>query len=192
MNADPFEEFAAWFGAARTRETAEVDAVALASADANGRPSVRMVLMRAFDERGFVFYTNLGSRKCHDFTENPYAAMCFHWKSVARQVRIDGFVERVSLAEADAYFASRPRESQLGAWASKQSQRLESRTVLEQSVADYTRQFAGKPIPRPGFWSGYRLIPDYFEFWDERPARLHDRVCYYRDDGNWRVERVYP
>lgn len=192
MTADPFDEFAAWFGAARARETIEVDAVALASADANGRPSVRMVLMRAFDQRGFVFYTNLGSRKCHDFTENPYAAMCFHWKSVASQVRVEGFVERVSLAEADAYFASRPRESQLGAWASKQSQRLESRAVLEQSVADYTRQFAGKPIPRPGFWSGFRLVPDHFEFWDERPARLHDRVCYYRDDANWRVERVYP
>ncbi len=192
MSADPFAEFAAWFSAARTRETAEADAVAVASADADGRPSVRMVLMRAFDERGFVFYTNLGSRKCHDFTENPYAAMCFHWKSVARQVRIEGTVERVTLAEADAYFASRPRESQIGAWASKQSQVLESRAVLEQRVAEYTRQFDGKTIPRPGFWSGFRLVPAHFEFWDERPARLHERICYYRDGANWRCERVYP
>lgn len=192
MTADPFDEFAAWFSDARSRETVEVDAVAVASADADGRPSVRMVLMRAFDERGFVFYTNLGSRKCHDFTENPRAAMCFHWKSVARQVRIEGSVERVFLAEADAYFASRPRESQIGAWASKQSQVLESRAMLEQRVEEFTRQFAGKTIPRPGFWSGFRLVPEHFEFWDERPARLHDRFCYYRDGVNWRSERVYP
>lgn len=192
MVADPFDEFATWFAAARARETGEVDAVALGSANATGRPSVRMVLMRSFDTRGFVFYTNLGSRKCHDFTANPYAALCFHWKSVARQVRIEGRVERVSLAEADAYFASRPRESQLGAWASKQSQRLESRAVLERSVADYTQQFADKPIPRPGFWSGFRLVPDHFEFWDERAARLHDRICYYRDGADWRIERLYP
>ncbi|MGR9089151.1 MAG: pyridoxamine 5'-phosphate oxidase [Gammaproteobacteria bacterium] len=192
MTADPFGEFSAWFTEARKRETLEVDAVALASADADGRPSLRMVLMRAFDERGFVFYTNLGSRKCHDFTENPYAAMCFHWKSVARQVRIEGTVERVSADEADAYFASRPRESQIGAWASKQSQVLESRAVLEQRVMDFAGQFADKAIPRPEFWSGFRLVPQHFEFWDERPARLHDRFCYYRDGASWRIERVYP
>lgn len=192
MTADPFHEFDTWFNEARTREALEPDAVAVASADADGRPSVRMVLMRAYDDRGFVFYTNLDSRKCHDFTENPHAAMCFHWKSVARQVRIEGTVEPVSAAEADVYFASRPRESQIGAWASKQSQVLESRAVLERRVADYTREFAGNPIPRPGFWSGFRLVPQHFEFWDERPARLHDRLCYYREGAGWRIARLYP
>lgn len=192
MNTDPFEEFTVWFDEARATETAERDAVAVASADADGRPSVRIVLMRAYDERGFVFYTNLGSRKCHDFTENPYAAMCFHWKSTARQVRIDGTVELVSDEEADSYFDSRPRESQIGAWASRQSELLASRDELERRVAGYTEKFGDGPIPRPAFWSGYRLVPTHFEFWDERPARLHDRACYVRDGDRWRTHRIYP
>jgi len=192
VNTDPFEEFTVWFDEARATETAERDAVAVASADADGRPSVRIVLMRAYDERGFVFYTNLGSRKCHDFTENPYAAMCFHWKSTARQVRIDGTVELVSDEEADSYFDSRPRESQIGAWASRQSELLASRDELERRVAGYTEKFGDGPIPRPAFWSGYRLVPTHFEFWDERPARLHDRACYVRDGDRWRTHRIYP
>jgi pyridoxamine 5'-phosphate oxidase len=148
--------------------------------------------MRAYDARGFVFYTNLGSRKVSDFLHNPYCAMCFHWKSTDRQIRIEGRVEQVTDAEADAYFASRPRESQVGAWASKQSQVLDSRATLEQRVARYTELFADKAVPRPEFWSGYRLVPDSFEFWDKRPFRLHDRTHYDRADTGWQVRKLYP
>jgi len=192
VTGDPFAAFTEWFDQARLREPGEPDAVALASADANGRPTARMVLMRAYDARGFVFYTNLGSRKVSDFAHNPYCSMCFHWKTTDRQVRIEGRVEQVTDAEADAYFASRPRESQIGAWASKQSKPLDARAVLEERVVRYTERFADGPVPRPEFWSGYRLIPDSFEFWDKRPYRLHDRTHYTRTDTGWQVQKLYP
>jgi pyridoxamine 5'-phosphate oxidase len=192
VTADPFELFAHWFAQAREHEPADADAVAVATVDARGRPSLRMVLMRAYDERGFVFYTNQVSRKVQDLNANSYCALCFHWKSTERQIRIEGSAEQVSDAEADAYFATRPRESQIGAWASKQSQILESRAVLEQRVVRYTRQFADTVIPRPEFWTGYRLVPEKFEFWDKRPFRLHDRMSYSRTGDNWHMQRLYP
>ena len=192
MASDPFEEFQVWFEQARHREPSDHDAASVASVSATGRPSNRMVLMRTYDARGFVFYTNFDSRKAQDFATNPVAAMCFHWKSTARQIRIEGSIEIVDEAEADAYFASRPEESQIGAWASTQSQLLESRRTLERRFAEFSEKFAGAKIPRPDFWSGYRLVPDSFEFWDKRPFRLHDRSLYTREDSAWTVVKLYP
>ncbi len=192
MNSDPFDEFTLWFDQAKADEPSDYDAVALATALADGRPSVRMVLMRAFDRRGFVFYTNIGSRKTREMNENPAAAMCFHWKSIDRQIRIEGSVEQVEDGEADAYFESRPRESQIGAWASKQSQVLQGRFTLERRVAKYAAKFGIAKIPRPEFWSGYRLNPDSFEFWDKRPFRLHERTLYSRRGDAWSYVKLYP
>ncbi|MSR15676.1 MAG: pyridoxamine 5'-phosphate oxidase [Gammaproteobacteria bacterium] len=188
---DPFARFAAWLADAERSEPNNPSAMSLASVDPDGRPSLRMVLLRGCD-RGFVFYTNLESRKGHELAANPYAALCFHWKSLGRQVRIEGRIEQVEAAEADAYFASRPREAQIGAWASAQSQSLESTALLEQRVADFTAQFGEKPVPRPPFWSGYRLVPAQFEFWEERPFRLHDRTLFKRKDTQWTVSKLYP
>jgi pyridoxamine 5'-phosphate oxidase len=192
VRSDPFEEFGIWFEQARAKEPADHDAVALASATPDGRPSVRMVLMRAYDERGFVFYTNLESPKSHEMRANPVAAMCFHWKSTARQIRIEGTVSQVDDREADTYFESRPRESQIGAWASKQSQTLDGRLVLERRVAKYAARFAIGKVPRPEFWSGYRLAADRFEFWDKRPFRLHERTLYTREGNAWTSVKLYP
>lgn len=192
MQSDPYIEFTAWFEQARANEPSDHDAVALASVGANGRPSVRIVLMRSFDRKGFVYYTNLGSRKAQDFAHSPQASMCFHWKSTAREIRIEGHLVHVSDAEADAYFQSRPRESQIGAWASKQSQVLDSRARLEQRVAEFTARFGDAPIDRPPFWSGFRLVPDMFEFWDKRPHRLHARTLYTCADESWDISTLYP
>ena len=165
---------------------------ALATADRTGRPSVRIVLLRGVDPRGFVFYTNYGSRKARELTENPHAAITQHWPSLEEQIRIEGAVELVDPAESDAYFAGRPRESQIGAWASDQSAELASRAVLEAKFADVEARFAGQPVPRPPFWGGFRLVPERMEFWYSRPGRLHDRLLYTRTPSGWSTRYLFP
>lgn len=189
---DPFARFAAWFDDATGKEPRDPNAMALATADAAGRPSVRMVLLKGFDSQGFVFYTNLESQKGHELTTNPRAALCFYWKSLQRQVRVEGAVSLVSADEADAYFASRARDSQIGAWASAQSRVLTGRFELEKAIARYAAKHAIGRVPRPPYWSGFRLAPERIEFWQERPFRLHDRLVFVRDGAAWRTEKLYP
>jgi pyridoxamine 5'-phosphate oxidase len=189
---DPIELFKSWFAEAAQAEPADPNAVALATADAAGRPSVRMVLLKDADARGFVFYTNIESRKGLEIQANPQAALCFHWKSLDRQVRVEGRLEPVADAEADSYFATRDRASQIGAWASRQSRPLESRFALERRLAEFTAKFHIGTVPRPPFWSGFRLVPEAIEFWQERPFRLHDRTVYHRDGSAWSVRKLYP
>jgi pyridoxamine 5'-phosphate oxidase len=191
---EPLRLFAAWFDEARRSEPADPDAMALSTVDRDGLPNVRMVLLKGFDERGFVFYTNQGSQKGQELADRAAAAAVFHWKSLQRQVRLRGAVEQVSDAEADAYFASRARLSQIGAWASKQSAPLESRLAFEKAVAAATARYALGTVPRPPFWTGYRIVPVVIEFWHDRPYRLHDRVEFRRQapDGAWTKTRLYP
>lgn len=189
---DPFERFAAWLAEAEAREPNNPSAMSLATVDADGRPSLRMVLLRGHDARGFVFYTNLDSRKGRELRERPVAALCFHWKSLERQVRIEGRVETVTAEEADAYFAGRPKDSQIGAWASKQSQPLTARFELESRVAKYGLLYGIGKVPRPPFWSGYRVVPDAIEFWEERPFRLHDRTLFRRSGDDWTTTKLFP
>jgi len=191
---DPLRLFAAWFEDAKKAEPSDPEAMALATVDADGLPNVRMVLLKGFDERGFVFYSNEGSRKGGELAANPRASLAFHWKSLRRQVRLRGAVTSVSATEADAYFASRPRSSQIGAWASRQSSPLESRYAFEKAIALKAAQFAVGPVPRPPFWIGYRLMPIVIEFWHERPFRLHDRIEFRRADvgAAWTKTRLYP
>jgi pyridoxamine 5'-phosphate oxidase len=170
----------------------EPSAVVLATADAEGRPSARVVLLKGFDEHGFVFYTNLQSRKGNELQANPHAALCFYWSPLYQQVRVEGRIEIVSDAEADAYFATRPRGSQIGAWASKQSASLKSRDQLEADFQAVEKKFAGREVPRPPFWSGFRLIPERIEFWESRENRLHDRTVYTRENDEWILEKLYP
>jgi pyridoxamine 5'-phosphate oxidase len=190
----PLALFAAWFAEAKRAELVNPDAMALATVDADGLPNARMVLLKGFDERGFVFYTNLDSVKGHELAGAPKAALTFYWKSLQRQVRLRGSVEPVSAEEADAYFATRSRMAQIGAWASKQSAALESRLAFEKAVARYTAQFGIGAVPRPPHWSGYRVVPQQIEFWQERPFRLHDRIAFRRDAPNtpWSKTRLYP
>ena len=192
-SAEPYALFSRWLDDATASEPNDANAVALASVDPDGLPDVRMVLLKGFDEQGFVFYTNYESAKGREILSSMKAAMCFHWTSLRRQVRVRGPVEKVSDAEADAYFASRPRGSRIGAWASKQSRPLESRFALEKSVAEYTARYAIGEIPRPAHWSGFRILPQSIEFWHDRPFRLHDRLVFSRAaDGGWEKTRLYP
>jgi pyridoxamine 5'-phosphate oxidase len=191
--AEPYRLFGQWLDDATKSEPNDPNGVALATVDADGLPDVRMVLLKGFDERGFTFYTNFESAKGREILGNMKAAMCFHWKSLRRQVRVRGPVEIASDAEADAYYASRPRGSRIGAWASKQSRPLESRFALEKAVAEYTARYAIGEIPRPKHWSGFRIMPQTIEFWHDRPFRLHDRIVFTRQpDGGWGKTRLYP
>lgn len=189
---EPFALFADWLADATKSEPNDPNATALATVDADGLPDVRMVLLKGFDEKGFVFYTNFESAKGREILGSMKAAMCFHWKSLRRQVRVRGPVEIVTDAEADAYFASRPRGSRIGAWASKQSRPLEGRFALEKAVAEYTARHAIGEIPRPPYWSGFRIMPVQIEFWHDRPFRLHDRVVFTRKGDGWEKTRLYP
>ena len=192
MTDDPIHLFDTWFAEARASEPNDPDAMALATADSQGRPSVRMVLLKGHDERGFVFYTNLDSRKGSELSANPHAALLFHWKSLRRQVRVDGAVEPVSEAEADAYFASRGRDSRLGAWASDQSRPLPDRATFEARFEDMRERFDGGDVPRPPRWSGFRLIPRAIEFWQDRAHRLHERRLFTRAEHGWSEGMLYP
>lgn len=189
---DPMALFATWLGDAEKSEPNDPNAMALATVDADGMPDVRMVLLKGFDPEGFVFYTNFESAKGTQILGSMKAALCFHWKSLRRQVRVRGPVEIVSDAEADAYYQTRPRGSRIGAWASKQSRELESRMALEKAVASYTARYAIGDIPRPAHWSGFRIKPVAIEFWHDRPFRLHDRLRFERQGDGWRTGRLYP
>jgi pyridoxamine 5'-phosphate oxidase len=195
LSNDPLIVFRdVWDRAIRSAPPPPADpvAVVLATADPSGRPSARVVLLRGFDDEGFVFYTNYASRKARDLETNPFAALCFHWYWIEEQVRVEGGVVRASRQESDAYFASRPRGAQIGAWASKQSQPLSGRAELEARNDEFTRQFGAGPVPRPEFWGGYRLIPDRVEFWRAGESRLHNRLVYARVPGGWTQDRLYP
>ncbi len=193
-SGDPFALFSAWFAEARLSEPNDPEAMALATVDPTGLPDVRMVLLKEADEGGFVFYTNDGSAKGGELAATPKAALVLHWKSIRRQVRVRGPVERVSAAEADAYFATRSRPSQIGAWASEQSRPLDSRATFEARVAEVEQRFASNEVPRPPYWGGYRIIPAQIEFWMDRPYRLHDRIRFTRDGAReaWTKTRLYP
>jgi pyridoxamine 5'-phosphate oxidase len=191
--ASPFDQFREWMAEAEKAEPKDPNAMIVATATPDGRPSARTILLKGADDRGFVFYTNKESRKADELTANANVFLLFYWKSLGRQIRIEGRVEHVTDAEADVYYASRPRISRLGAWASQQSRPLPERSVLEQQLADAEKRFPDDDIPRPEYWSGYRVIPVLFEFWQDMPYRLHDRTVYRRAaNGSWEQSKLFP
>lgn len=190
---DPYEQFRQWWAQAQEESgMQEPTGMCLSTASAEGRPSSRIVLLKHWDRRGFVFYTNYASRKSRELRDNPFAALLFWWDKLRRQIRVEGRVERIPERESDAYFASRPRGSQLGAWASQQSRPLDSRETLSRRVEELDEEFGDGPIPRPPHWGGFRLIPDYLEFWDDGAHRLHDRIVYEKQGQEWRTDRLFP
>lgn len=189
---DPFDLFDAWYREARGTEINDSNAMALATADAEGRPSVRMVLLKGYDSRGFVFYTNGRSRKAAQLSANPQVALLFHWKSLRRQIRIEGPISSVTTEEADAYFASRARDSQLGAWASLQSETLDRRETFEARFEEVRAKYDGQDVPRPPHWGGYRVTPERMEFWEDREHRLHHRRLFLPANGGWTESLLYP
>jgi pyridoxamine 5'-phosphate oxidase len=191
-DTNPHTLFDSWYAEARASEPNDANAMALATADVEGGPSVRMVLLKGHDSRGFVFYTNFESRKAGELLANPHAALLFHWKSLRRQIRIEGPVSRVTDAEGDAYFATRSRDSQLGAWASDQSRQLEDRALFEERYQQMVARFEGQPVPRPPHWSGFRVAPLRIEFWSDRAHRLHERRLFVREGEGWRVGLLFP
>jgi pyridoxamine 5'-phosphate oxidase len=193
LDSDPIRQFGLWFDDAASASLLEPNAMTLATATRDGRPSARMVLLRGYDERGFVFYTNYEGRKGRELADNPYAALVLFWVELERQIRIEGRVERVSAEQSDAYFHSRPDGSQLSALASHQSEVLPGRQVLEERMRELEERYQGQEIPRPDYWGGYRVAPEIIEFWQGRPSRLHDRLRYRKDDeGGWVIERLSP
>jgi pyridoxamine 5'-phosphate oxidase len=191
MAGDPITQFQRWFAAAQAAGVPEPNAMTVASVGVDGRPSARVVLLKGVDY-GFVFFTNYTSRKGHELEGQPFAALVFYWHAQHRQVRVEGRVEQVDAAESDAYFASRPPGSQIGAWASAQSQVIAGREALEQRYAALQQEYAGQAVPRPPHWGGFRVVPDVVEFWQGRPSRLHDRLCFRREAANWKLERLSP
>jgi pyridoxamine 5'-phosphate oxidase len=192
VSRDPIDEFARWFAEAQAAAVEEPNAMTLATATPDGRPSARVVLLKGFDQRGFVFFTDYRSRKGEELEANPHAALAFHWAEVERQVRIEGTVTRTSLEESELYYRTRPLGSRLGAWASHQSRTIASREELEAELREIERRFSGPDVPLPPHWGGYRVTPESLEFWQGRESRLHDRIRYLRDGERWKIERLSP
>jgi pyridoxamine 5'-phosphate oxidase len=192
VNSNPIGQFSEWMQEAIDADLLDVNAMTLATADKNGVPSARIVLLKSIDKKGLVFFTNYGSNKGKDLVENPKASVVFFWKELERQVRVTGTVEKISKKESEEYFKSRPYESQISAWASNQSSEVKSRKVLEEKFAELKKKYPVKKVPLPDFWGGYRINPDRFEFWQGRPNRLHDRIAYLKKKGRWKIVRLAP